>query len=142
MLSHLQWNVLLGMGLFVYASYQQHQAHRILANLRQSPAIDKASSENVSLHLDRKNNVRLSSYSIPYGSWFQYVASPHYFAEILIYTSFLIMDFHQITRWCVWAWVVVNLAITARQTWYWYEGWVGKEKWNKFRRAILIPSVW
>ena len=52
--------------LFVWASLHQFKCHKILADLRK---------ENKGV------------YGIPRGDWFNFVSSPHYFAEFLIYIA-------------------------------------------------------
>ena len=54
--------------LFCWASYHQFRCHSILAGLRGGQQV----------------------YGVPYGDWFEYVSSPHYAAEIIIYIAILI----------------------------------------------------
>ena len=96
--------------IFLLGSYQQHQAHQILANLRRIPNLKKSSG----------NAHQVSTqYSIPYGGWFQYVSCPHFFAEILIYTSFLIKFPSERNLQLMWIFVCLNLALTAKTTHQW-----------------------
>ncbi|XP_038063390.1 polyprenol reductase-like [Patiria miniata] len=63
----LQWFNVVGVGMFFWATYHHHVAHKIFAGLRKG---DK----------DR-------SHKIPRGDWFELVSCPHYLAEILVYVA-------------------------------------------------------
>lgn len=60
-------------------SYHQYRCHKILADLRPSTA----AAATVTSQPRR--------YSLPQGDWFELVSCPHYFAEILIYSSLLLV---------------------------------------------------
>ncbi|KAL9181560.1 hypothetical protein ACHAXT_010365 [Thalassiosira profunda] len=55
----------------IYFQYQQHRHHVILANLRGEKS--------------------KTAYSLPVGSWFEYVSCPHYLSEIAIYVTFALL---------------------------------------------------
>lgn len=73
-----------GVMMFIFGSVSQYQTHAALAKLRKSRVGQNAENEAV-------GQTAQSKYLIPYGGMFEYVASPHYFAEILIYFSFFII---------------------------------------------------
>jgi len=112
---------IVGVLLFFFASYHQANCHKILASLRQG---------NTS-----------SSFKIPHSDWFEYVSCPHYFAEILIYLSLLLVlgHFENMSMWLVVAFVVMNLGNSALDTHRWYKKKFGDD-YPKYRKA-LIPNV-
>jgi 3-oxo-5-alpha-steroid 4-dehydrogenase 3 / polyprenol reductase len=86
--------------MFVIASYLQRSCHRILANLRPDSSYD---------------------YVLPKEGWFLYLACPHYFFEILIYLSMVLIQAGQsITLNFLLAVTICNLTITARKVSSWY----------------------
>jgi len=108
--------------LFMYASYHQNIVHKHLASLRPSPSTSTP------------------IYLIPKGDWFESISSAHYFAEILIYTSFVILTKGMnLTIWLVLIWTVIGLGTMARENDLW-----GKEKFGKKwpKRWIIIPYVY
>jgi 3-oxo-5-alpha-steroid 4-dehydrogenase 3 len=112
--------ILIGIGLFIYASLHQHQCHCILAKLRDQPK-------------------HAHTYHIPFGDWFEYVSSPHYFAELLIYTSLaLILGLPQVW-FSTFLWILVNLGTTAHRTHQWYH--TTFPHYPKQRKA-WIPYIW
>lgn len=115
--------------LFIYASYHQHVLHRRLASLRSSPPTQSTTSKNT----------KSSIYLIPKGDWFEYISSAHYFAEILIYFSLVILTKGMnLTIWLVLIWTIIGLGIMARENEFWGRERFG-EKWPK--RWIIIPFV-
>ena len=105
--------------LFVWASLHQYRCHVILAELR-------AEDPNV--------------YGIPYGDWFEFVSSPHYLAEILIYISIFISSGggYLLGANCVYQIVNFSLICTP-PTHYWY-----LKKFDNYpsHRKILIPFIY
>jgi 3-oxo-5-alpha-steroid 4-dehydrogenase 3 len=100
---------LISVFLFVYASYHQYQCHAILATLR-------------------KNS---SGYAIPRGDWFEYIVTPHYFADILVYLSLNILyQFQNYILLCGLVWTTVNLSIVSNETQAWYQTYF-KEKYHQ-----------
>lgn len=86
--------------LFAIASYLQRSCHRILANLRPDTSC---------------------SYTLPQQGWFLYLACPHYFFEILIYLSMVLIQSGQsVTLNFLLAVTTYNLSITARKVSRWY----------------------
>jgi len=111
-----------GIGIFVYGNYMQHECHKILASLRTAP------SDN--------------EYRIPNERWFKTLTTPHYFAEILIYTSFIVITSGRcITLWLVLAFAFVNLADSATKTHRWYKSRVD-DKTKYYARNIIIPWIY
>ncbi|RKP24715.1 3-oxo-5-alpha-steroid 4-dehydrogenase-domain-containing protein [Syncephalis pseudoplumigaleata] len=109
---------ILALSLFAYASIEQYRCHAILGQLRATQP---------------------GTYAIPYGGWFSHVSSPHYLAELLIYTALAMLLRFPWTWCCLLAWVVVNLGTTARQTHRWYR--------RQFRdypaaRTAFIPKLY
>lgn len=81
-----------GVSVFVFGSYTQYRAHQTLANLRTKVYPQEQRSN------DNKKTMLLSipeqPYKIPSGGFmnlFNLVATPHYFAEIIIYLGILII---------------------------------------------------
>ncbi len=88
--------------LFIWSSWHQYVCHKILARVRIS-----------------SSNKRL--YSIPYGDWFQYISSPHYLAEILIYVSIcLSMELSNVYCLLSLMATLLNLLYTSRLNHQWY----------------------
>ncbi|CAG8557433.1 8687_t:CDS:2 [Paraglomus brasilianum] len=106
--------------LFLIASYHQHKLHKILASLR-GPNSPK--------------------YSVTKGDWYDHISSAHYFAEILIYLSFVVLNSGgNITLWLAFLWTIVGLGVTARENEQW-----GKEKFKEDwprNRYIIIPWIY
>lgn len=122
--SLVHWYHIVGLSLFVWASVHQHRCHKILANLR-----------------TRRNNSD-HSYHLPKGDWFEYVSSPHYLAEVLIYMALLV--FFAATDWGTNWWLVVafttsTLLLSARQVHLWYKL---KFKDHPTRWKIIIPGLY
>ena len=103
-LGTFSWYQYFGVFLFLWASCHQWNCHNILAKLR---------------HSKRGRTVKL--YRIPYGDWFEYVSSPHYLAEILIYISFFLMQGGQnIYVGLILLFTIQNLTLGATVTHEWY----------------------
>lgn len=122
---HLQWSHILSVILFIWASIHQFKCHVILANLC-STAKQTTTSSKV--------------YKIPYGDWFQFVSSPHYLAEILIYISFVVMQKGaNVYLWLMLLFVVQNLSLGATVTHSWYH-----DKFKEYpkSRTRLIPFIY
>ena len=91
---------LIGMGLNLWAQYEQYQHHSILADLRRKKPslVDSMKKDHHHHHhpiIDTTTtSTSLSKYRyaiLPNKRWFQYVACPHYLAEILIYFSLVVV---------------------------------------------------
>ncbi|XP_052277001.1 polyprenol reductase-like [Dreissena polymorpha] len=105
-LSLLRWHHLLGVLLFLWASYQQNRTAHLFAKLRQ----------------DKSGNVENTRHHIPRGGLFEYVSCPHYFVEILIYLSFnVIFAFRNAMMFWLFVFVLVNQVITGHFSHQWYK---------------------
>ena len=113
---------LTGASLFAWASYHQYNCHKILGMLTtRTPSGRKV-------------------YEIPYGDWFNFVSSPHYLAEIIIYFALFLVTQGLCQRWLlVLIFVISNLNHGARVTHEWYQ-----RKFESYpkSRTILIPYVY
>lgn len=116
-------STLLGIGLFLYASYHQYKCHSILAALR----------------INKKNDDG-QHYRVPYGDWFEYLVAPHYTCDALIYLSLCILYQGQsIILLCGFLWTLVNLSIVASETKVWYMATFPdfpKKRW------IMVPGLY
>ncbi|KAG0380027.1 hypothetical protein BGX24_010537 [Mortierella sp. AD032] len=153
MLFGLSGQCLLGLILFVWGSWHQYNCHVILANLRPKP------SDNGDRSKEKP------AYRVPFGDWFQYMAAPHYSAEMVIYLGLYLMGSSSPlatnsstapTLLCAWIWVVINLGIVARETDQWYRARFGDRyaaigapagtkagrSGRTPRRYILIPFIY
>ncbi|KAG9325877.1 hypothetical protein KVV02_006871 [Mortierella alpina] len=145
------WNVrcVLGLTLFLWGSWHQYKCHVILANLRPRP------SQETDARAAEKREVAKPEYKVPFGDWFEYMVTPHYTAEMVIYLGFYVMAspalFAPSTLLLAWIWVVVNLGILARETDQWYRTQFGDDYAGvvvsstgqriRKKRAIWIPFV-
>ena len=120
--STIQPHHLLALGLFIWANYHQYKCHVILGQLTAyTPSGRKA-------------------YKIPYGDWFEYVSSPHYFAEIIIYIAlFLVMQGLSQRSMFLVLFVILNLSLGASITHDWY-----KKKFDSYpkTRSRIIPYLY
>ncbi|KAI9006055.1 hypothetical protein BC832DRAFT_539697 [Gaertneriomyces semiglobifer] len=93
------------LSLAAFASISQNQVHHKLARLRSGTV--------------RSGK---ASYVLPRGGWFRLVACPHYFFEILFYTSIcLLTGFQSWSANMVLMWVIVDLSVSAGQQIKWYK---------------------
>nr|XP_022899819.1 polyprenol reductase [Onthophagus taurus] len=90
---------------FLWAWVHQYKAAVILAKLRKN----------------EKGEVVSQSYQLPRGDWFDYISSPHSFAEILMYICLLMIIPRNITWWCITGWVLSNQVETSLLTHWWYQ---------------------
>ncbi|KAG8368147.1 hypothetical protein BUALT_Bualt15G0014800 [Buddleja alternifolia] len=120
-LMQLKWYVWIGAAFFSWGWIHQLCCHAILGSLR-------------------KNDKKVDDYAIPHGDWFEYVSSPHYLAEIVMYGGIVIASgFSDITIWLLFGFVVANLAIAAAETHRWYLRKFGNYPRN---RCAIIPFVY
>ncbi|XP_010530805.1 PREDICTED: polyprenol reductase 2 [Tarenaya hassleriana] len=113
-LGWLQW---FGAAVFFWGWSHQRSCHSILGSLRERS--------------DQGNE-----YVIPHGDWFEIVSSPHYLAEIVLYSSFVIASGgRDINVWLLFGFVVANLTIAAGETHRWYHR--KFENYPEKRRAIF-----
>ena len=117
------WYQWLAIAMFLWASLHQWRCHNILAKLRHSPSMEA-----------RK------VYRIPYGDWFEFVSSPHYLAEIMIYISlFLLQKAKNIYIGLILLLTVENLSLGATVTHDWY-----KKKFKEYpqSRYRIVPLLY
>lgn len=130
----ITWRHIMTVALFTWASYHQYICHVILANLRHPTTPE--GHKKMTDHSRKQLNVTLG---IPDGDWFQVVSCPHYFAEILIYCSPLLLEWGVATMMlfpCLF--VVCLLTLSARQMHSWY---INKFSDYPCNRKRIIPYV-
>lgn len=124
--------------LCLYAQYQQHRHHCLLASLRNSPTSSNSSA----------------LYAIPTGGWFQIVSSPHYLAEILMYASLVVLAAlldhersslaslrqQSLRRCALLLWVADNLTVSAISTHRWYLHRFPDE-YPRLNRKAIVPYL-
>ncbi|EGC30403.1 hypothetical protein DICPUDRAFT_83663 [Dictyostelium purpureum] len=116
--------IIISVALFTVNSYEQFQSHKILASLRATDKKDESSTT--------------PQYRIPYGRLFNRCSSPHYFCEILIYLSFLLLTyFNYYTLLLCFVFTFVNLFHRASETHDWY---ITKFREYPKQRKIMIPN--
>lgn len=119
-LLQLKWYVWIGAAVFFWGWIHQERCHAILGSLRE-------------------DNQMADHYAIPHGDWFEYVSSPHYLAEIVMYGGFVIASgFSDVTIWLLFGFVVANPSFAAVETHKWYLG-----KFDNYprNRNAIIPFV-
>ena len=127
-LGTLTWHHVFGVCLFLWASYHQNRCHRILADLRKTPRSERSSNGS-------------ASYSVPYGDWFTYVSSPHYFAEILLYLGVSCVTLSGFwTDWSIFSFTFLALVVSARATHLWYLETF--DVYKKLGRRVIIPYIY
>ncbi|OWK13673.1 SRD5A3 [Cervus elaphus hippelaphus] len=98
LLMQARWFHILGMMMFIWSSAHQYKCHVILSNLRKNKA-------GVVIHCNHR---------IPFGDWFEYVSSPNYLAELMIYISMAVtFGFYNLTWWLVVMYVFFSQALSA-----------------------------
>jgi hypothetical protein len=117
-----------GVTMFVIGTAIQHHSHGLLASYRGDGKLGAA--------MKKKDDDALanggggsggsggsgSAYQCPRGGCFELVSSPHYFGEVLIYLSFVILSGGSSgPTWCMLLWTTVNLTNTAMLTHRWYQ---------------------
>uniref|UniRef100_A0A3B4ACG2 Polyprenal reductase n=1 Tax=Periophthalmus magnuspinnatus TaxID=409849 RepID=A0A3B4ACG2_9GOBI len=94
----LNWCHILGCALFILTSLLQHQSMVLLAKLRSG----------------KSGNVETMVHKMPTGGGFELVSCPHYFAEVLIYTSLWVASGGLFTWGLVSLYVFFNQALAAQ----------------------------
>ena len=79
---------LMGVGVCLWAQFEQYQHHCLLASLRPASANTTTDTTNKETTINHK---------IPRGRFFRYVSCPHYLAEIAIYGSLWFLLFQDTT---------------------------------------------
>ena len=140
---YLQWYHIVALLLFLWASFHQFICHQILADIRIEPSSSKRKSPRIEPSSSKRKSTRnvAQLYGIPKGDWFEYVSSPHLFAEILIYVSMLmcfVFSNWKTPFWLVLISTICTLGLSARQVHTWY---IEKFKDYPKKRKILIPWI-
>ena len=143
--------VLCGSILIIVGGYGQHRCHQILANLR-SQNIKVNASDGPSVHASKS-----AVYRIPRGDLFEFVSSPHYFYEILVYAGLALVAgsnsiflYHKppnatavtgiAVLWGgVFATTFINLYASAKETHSWYVRTFGAD--YPESRTALVPLL-
>ncbi|KAM8888215.1 polyprenal reductase isoform 2-T2 [Synchiropus picturatus] len=121
--SLLHWYHVIGIVLFVVASWLQHQCMVLLAGLRTG----------------KSGLVETLAHKVPHGGLFDWVSCPHYLAELLIYTSFsIIYGGQSLTCWLVVLYVFFNQALAAQLC---HELYITKYKYYPRNRRAFIPFL-
>ncbi|KAL8129075.1 hypothetical protein V2J09_018230 [Rumex salicifolius] len=117
-LTKLGWSQWFGAIIFLWGSIHQYCCHAILGELREGK--EKA-----------------NDYVIPRGDWFELVSSPHYLAEMVIYSGIMVASGGtDLTIWLLYVFVVANLILAATETHRWY-----RSKFDNYpsNRYAVIP---
>ncbi|KAI3502300.1 hypothetical protein L1887_30334 [Cichorium endivia] len=117
----LPWYAWIGAAIFLWGWVHQRRCHQILGSLR-----DKTE--------------QLEEYVIPYGDWFEYVSSPHYTAEVVVYAGLVAASGGaDLSLWLLFAFVVANLVFAAMETQIWY-----LHKFDDYprHRRVIFPFVY
>jgi len=105
-LSNLSWRHVAGVVLFIWSSIQHHKIHKQLGAFRRND----------------KGHVVSMQHVMPHGGWFELVSTPHFFMELLIYVSFLLIaGYRHVTLLSIFLFVITNQIITSLLTHGWYK---------------------
>lgn len=117
------WHKILGVVVFLWASYHHHQSHVILAQLR------KDATGKTVLH---------TKHTIPYGGLFEYFSAPHFVCEILIYVAMGLVAMRSYAFWMgPVLFTCTNQLLMIHVTHKWY-----KQKFEDYpKRYMIIPYV-
>uniref|UniRef100_A0A6N2L5E3 3-oxo-5-alpha-steroid 4-dehydrogenase C-terminal domain-containing protein n=1 Tax=Salix viminalis TaxID=40686 RepID=A0A6N2L5E3_SALVM len=116
----LGWCQWIGAVIFLWGWIHQHRCHAILGSLREHAG-------------------KVDEYVIPRGDWFEIVSSPHYLAEIIIYSGMVFASGGaDLTIWLLFGFVVSNLVFAAAETHRWY-----LQKFDNYpsNRVAIIPFL-
>ncbi|KAL1022595.1 hypothetical protein UPYG_G00029690 [Umbra pygmaea] len=123
LLSQLRWYHVTGAVFFSWASMLQHRSLVLLARLRTGGS----------------GTVETLAHRVPRGGWFELVSCPHYFAELLIYTSLGIVSAHHGLTWgLVVLYVLFNQALAAQLC---HEFYRTKFQSYPYHRKAFIPYL-
>ncbi|XP_005732348.1 polyprenal reductase [Pundamilia nyererei] len=123
LLSQLDWLLVAGFLLFIWASWLQHQSMVLLARLRTG----------------KSGTVETLTHRVPKGGWFELVSCPHYFAELLIYISLsFVFRGLSFTWWLVVLYVLFNQALAGQLC---HDLYISKYKSYPRHRRAFIPFV-
>ena len=136
--------------LYILGSIVQSHAHYVLFVIKRK---DKSK---------HKHNQNQSRYAFPTGGGFEYIAAPHYAAEIVIYFSWFVCGGPSVAKGWMAFWVISNLSVVADAQYRWYrenfpEEFKSKTKNNQKKSSSdngkvrsggllpwkrLIPGIW
>jgi len=134
-LEAFQW---VGLSLFFLGWIQQYRLHFILASLRARKV--RTGVKAVLKPGTPVDERRADRYEIPQGSWFEWVSCAHYLAEIVLYVGIVVASGgNNLNIWLLFLWVVLNLALAARETHAWYKS--KFEDYPPLRRA-MFPFIY
>ncbi|KAJ6671462.1 POLYPRENOL REDUCTASE 2-LIKE [Salix viminalis] len=153
----LGWCQWIGAVIFLWGWIHQHRCHAILVSITISLSpvgrcnvklpkgslwkLDDFQCNEVKL-LDgslREHAGKVDEYVIPRGDWFEIVSSPHYLAEIIIYSGMVFASGGaDLTIWLLFGFVVSNLVFAAAETHRWY-----LQKFDNYpsNRVAIIPFL-
>ncbi|XP_043711784.1 polyprenol reductase 2-like [Telopea speciosissima] len=120
-LTKLGWCQWIGAAIFIWGGIHQSRCHSILGSLRE----------------DREKS---DEYVIPHGDWFEFVSSPHYLSEMVIYAGILVASGgSELTIWLLFGFVVANLTFAAAETHRWY-----LQKFDNYprNRHAILPYIY
>lgn len=132
---------LLSIVTYTAASALQFHTHAILLAIKQRGRLAK----NITAQSTAMRSTT-TQYEFPSGGGFEYVACPHYLAEILIYFSWIIpLPFpSSLMHWSMVVWVASNLAVVADSQYRWYAEHFPAQFKHKIDHGWkrLFPKVW
>ena len=148
---------LLSFSLYCIGNISQNQCHRILYQLkkrkqasaigtvlnRDNNDINGGNSSNSSGQINNlQKSLNSNGYSFPTGFGFNYVACPHYTAEILIYTSFNLLSPSSLPLYSMTVWVISNLCVVADTQFEWYKKYFPEETKKRKNWKRIFPTIW
>jgi len=119
------WNKVLGVVIFLWASFHHSKTHTILANLRKDRTGTRV------LH---------RQHVIPRGGSFTYLSAPHFVYEICLYLAMGLVCMQNPTMW--WGpvlFVVINQGLMSVETHQWYKKTFKEYPQNRY---ALIPGIY
>eukprot|EP01117_Protostelium_nocturnum_P011875 TRINITY_DN4334_c0_g1_i2.p1 TRINITY_DN4334_c0_g1~~TRINITY_DN4334_c0_g1_i2.p1 ORF type:complete len:279 (+),score=77.76 TRINITY_DN4334_c0_g1_i2:86-922(+) len=126
----LNWNVWLGTLLFVLGAYINIKSDIMFAELRKKSDAKK----NEDLKKEEFVNNSGSSYSVPRGFLFEYLANPNYFGELIEWAAFYLITQNYATLSFL-IWVIANLVPRAKSNLDWNRKHI--PNYPKDRKAII-----
>lgn len=140
-----------GVVVIMIGNAVQCQSHVLLSRLSKSKIPRHKKKKGIShgslgsrrengTHNTATQKTTTATYSVPHGGLFELVSCPHYFAEIVIYAGFVVLQSTaNAMMWYALIWVVINLSLAAQLTHCWYQEYL--KDYPKNRKA-LIPFVY
>lgn len=119
--------LLISLCLFCGGNYLQFVSHHILYKLK--------------VNITKKSDDASPNYTLPVGGGFEYCCCPHYFAEIVIYVTFVVLESRTVVTWALLIWVITNLSVVAYQQYSWYLDHCFDAMEAK-QLKVIFPFVW